>query len=117
MTGRVTGIGGVFRRAKDPAAVARWYADHLGLPSHAPWPQEAGPAVFAPFAEDTDYVPPVRPWMLNLRVEGLDALAARLETAGVAVERRAEWDSPEVGRFARIRDPEGLPIELWEPPA
>ena len=55
--------------------------------------------------------------MLNLRVEGLDELATQLLAAGIAVERRAEWDMPGVGRFARIHDPEGNPIELWEPDA
>lgn len=54
--------------------------------------------------------------MLNLRVTGLDGLVAGLEAAGVPVERRAEWDG-EYGRFARLHDPEGLPIELWEAPA
>jgi predicted enzyme related to lactoylglutathione lyase len=55
--------------------------------------------------------------MVNFRVSGLDALAARLKAAGIEVERRAEWDHPSVGRFARIHDLEGNPIELWEPPA
>ena len=55
--------------------------------------------------------------MLNLRVTELDALAAKLEAAGIAVERRPEWDATDYGTFARIHDPEGLPIELWEPPA
>ena len=54
--------------------------------------------------------------MLNLRVDGLEALTASLHDAGVAVETRAEWSTPETGRFARIHDPEGNPIELWEPP-
>lgn len=54
--------------------------------------------------------------MLNLRVSGLDDLVARLEAAGTSAERRAEWDHPDVGRFARVYDLEGNPIELWEPP-
>jgi predicted enzyme related to lactoylglutathione lyase len=114
--GSVTGIGGVFFRARDPEALARWYAEHLGVPSHGPWPQAAGIAVFAPFAAATDYWPADRAWMLNLRVEGLDALVARLAAAGIAAERREAWDNPDVGRFARITDPEGHPVELWEPP-
>ena len=69
--------------------------------------------VFAPFAADTDYFDAAQAFMLNLRVEGLDALAADLEAAGIAVERRAEWDTP-YGNFVRIVDPEGLSIELWE---
>jgi predicted enzyme related to lactoylglutathione lyase len=56
-------------------------------------------------------------FMLNLRVAGLDGLLAGLRAAGIAVETRADWDSPETGRFARIHDPEGNPVELWEPPA
>ena len=117
MTGRVSGIGGVFFRARDPDALAKWYADHLGVPSFGPWPQEEGISVFAPFAESTDYWPEGHAFMLNLRVEGLDALIDRLQEAGIAVETRPEeWDTPETGRFARIHDPEGTPIELWEPP-
>jgi len=53
--------------------------------------------------------------MLNLRTDDLDALAARLSEAGIAVETNPDWNSPEIGRFARIADPEGNPIELWEP--
>jgi glyoxylase I family protein len=118
--GRVTGIGGLFLRSADPAGLTQWYREMLGV--GAPegqwvWAQEAGPTVFAPFPADSDYFPVERQFMLNLRVIGLDALVARLESAGVAVERRAEWDSPEAGRFARIHDPEGRPIELWEEPA
>jgi predicted enzyme related to lactoylglutathione lyase len=55
--------------------------------------------------------------MLNLRVDNIDALIAALGNAGIAVETRAEWDQAGVGRFARLHDPEGNPIELWEPPA
>lgn len=116
----VTGIGGLFFRAKDPKGLASWYLTHLGV--GAPegeyvWPQKAGPTVFQPFPEDSDYFPADKRWMLNLRVDGLDGLLARLSAAGIAITRKAEWDSPEVGRFARISDPEGNPIELWEPPA
>lgn len=112
----VTGIGGLFFRARDPKALAAWYKTHLGIDAGAMavWAQEEGPTVFAPFSADTDYFPADRSWMLNLRVEGLDDLAAALVAAGIAVERRAEWDMPGVGRFARLHDPEGLPIELWE---
>jgi predicted enzyme related to lactoylglutathione lyase len=55
--------------------------------------------------------------MLNLRVSDLDSLLEQLASRGIAVVVKPEWDSPEVGRFARIHDPEGNPIELWEPPA
>lgn len=110
----VTGIGGLFFRARDPAALSAWYEDQLGV-SLGEWTQQAGPTAFAPFPIDTDYFPADRQWMLNLRVEGLDALATTLEAAGIAVERRPEWESTEYGCFARIHDPEGNPVELWEP--
>lgn len=111
----VTGIGGVFFRAQDPDALSAWYEAHLGVAGF--WSQGAGPTVFQPFPADTDYFAAERQWMLNLRVGDLAGLIARLTDAGVAVETRAEWDTPETGRFARIHDPEGNPLELWEPPA
>ncbi|RFA21176.1 VOC family protein [Subtercola boreus] len=114
----VTGIGGLFFRSRDPEARAAWYLEHLGIEAGGAgvWQQDAGATVFAPFAADSDYFARDQPFMLNLRVADLDAVVAPLEAAGVAVERRAEWEG-EYGRFARIHDPEGLPIELWEPPA
>ena len=113
----VNGIGGIFFRAADPTGLAEWYERHLGVTKlgETVWFQAAGPTVFAPFPADTDYFGRAgQAWMINFRVDDLDALVADLQTAGIAVERRAEWDS-EVGRFARIHDPEGNPIELWEP--
>lgn len=115
MTGRVTGIGGLFFRAQDPAALKAWYKEHLGVESAPVWMQDAGPTVFEPFAADSDYFPQNKAWMLNLRVDGLDAMIARLEAAGIEVLTDPSWDMPEVGRFVRIHDPEGTPIELWEP--
>lgn len=113
--GRATGIGGVFFRARDTEALAKWYEEHLGLPSF--WTQEAGPTVFAPFKADSDYFPAERQWMINLRVDDLDSLLQSLLEAGITSETRpAEWDSAETGRFARIHDPKGNPIELWQPP-
>ncbi|GAA3868203.1 glyoxalase/bleomycin resistance/dioxygenase family protein [Leifsonia kafniensis] len=115
----VTGIGGLFFRSRDPDARAAWYREHLGIDAGqgAIWTQQAGTTVFAPFASDTDYFAVDQSFMLNLRVTELDALAAQLEAAGIPVERRPEWDTADYGCFARIHDPEGLPIELWEPPA
>jgi glyoxylase I family protein len=116
----VTGIGGVFFRARDPAALSDWYRTHLGItqPDVAVWMQEAGPTVFSPFAATTDYFAADQQWMLNLRVQDLPGLIAQLQAAGIAVETRADWDGDgSYGRFARIHDPEGTPIELWEPPA
>ena len=115
----VTGIGGLFFRARDPDALKAWYQETLGIPaSPDSWSfdQQAGPTVFAPFKADTDYFPADRQWMLNLRVEGLDDLLATLRDKGVEIITSADWDSPETGRFARIHDPEGNPIELWEMP-
>lgn len=113
----VTGIGGFFFRARDPEALSAWYAQHLGVgaENHAPWETQAGPCVFAPFNADTDYFAADRQWMLNLRVDDLDRLLATLRAAEIAVITNPEWDMPGVGRFARIHDPEGNPIELWQP--
>jgi glyoxylase I family protein len=119
---KVTGIGGLFFRARDPAAVGRWYERHLGV-TRTPasydepgWRQEAGPTVIAPFPEQTNFFGDAKQtWMVNFRVGSLDAMAAQLRAAGIAVEV-----DPEVypnGRFARLSDPEGNPIQLWEPSA
>jgi predicted enzyme related to lactoylglutathione lyase len=113
---KAVGIGGVFFRASDTKALAEWYKTHLGVEGF--WMQEAGPTVFAPFPADTSYYPANKQWMINFRVDDLDGLMAQLTAAGIAVETRpTEWDTPETGRFARIIDPDGNPIELWQPPA
>ena len=82
-----------------------------------PWKQQAGPTVFAPFAADTKYFGPdmKQQWMINFRVTDLDAMVDQLQAAGIEVQSNPDWDVPEIGRFARIHDPEGNPIELWEP--
>lgn len=124
----VLGIGGLFFRAEDPDALTAWYGRHLAIgPGHNgtgtkneaswEWQTSAGPVVFAPFKQQTDYWPAGKSFMLNLRVSNLAGLISSLTAAGIDVETRAEWDTPETGRFARIHDPEGNPIELWEPPA
>lgn len=115
----VTGIGGVFFRAHDGGALRAWYQTHLGImfPDYTPWQQEAGPTLMMPFSADTDYFAADKQWMLNLRVTDLDGLIDDLRAAGIEVRTDPSWDSPETGRFARIHDPEGNPIELWEPPA
>jgi predicted enzyme related to lactoylglutathione lyase len=113
---KVTGIGGIFFRAADTKALDAWYETHLGIPGF--WQQEAGQTVFMPFAADTDYFPANKQWMINLRVDDLDALMAELAAAGIALETRPdEWDTAETGRFCRLHDPEGNQIELWQPPA
>jgi glyoxylase I family protein len=113
----VMGIGGLFFRARDPEALKAWYHTYFGMNrDDSPWQQEAGPTVFAPFAADTEYFPADHGWMLNLRVTGLDALITRLRDAGVEVITHPDWNG-DYGHFARVHDPEGNPIELWEPPA
>ena len=111
----VTGIGGLFFRAQDPEGLASWYETHLGITAGL-WQQQAGPTVFLPFPADSDYIAADRQWMLNLRVERLDPLLESLRAAGIEVATDPSWNTPETGRFARIRDPDGNVIELWEPP-
>ena len=117
---RVAGIGGFFFRSEDPGVLARWYEKHLGIDlvpesyDAEPWEQEAGPTVFAPFASNTEYFGrDSQMWMLNFRVKNLDAMVAQLREADIEVEVD-EADYPN-GRVARLYDPEGNPIELWEP--
>lgn len=115
----VAGIGGFFFRARDPEMLRAWYVEHLAVGSvpYGAWDTQDGPSVFSPFPADSDYFPVDRPWMLNLRVDDLDDLCARLRGAGVEVRTNPDWDMPGIGRFARIADPEGNPIELWQPEA
>ncbi len=117
---RVTGIGGFFFRARDPEALKAWYQQHLGVVQGGegnedePWRQEAGPTAFQPFPADTDYFGrPEQTWMLNLRVRDLDAMVAQLRAAGIEVT--VDPENYPYGRFARTHDPEGNPIELWQP--
>ncbi|MGH7620590.1 MAG: VOC family protein [Gemmatimonadaceae bacterium] len=119
---RVLGIGGVFFRARDPKALAAWYEQHLGIAKvpesgeHESWRQEAVSTAFAPFSQTTKYFGrDEQQWMLNFRVRDLDAMAAQLRAAGIEVEINPE--AYPIGRFARLHDPEGNPIELWEPGA
>ena len=123
----VTGIGGIFFRSRDPDALSAWYREHLGVgagcnesgdgdPADWYWRAQGGPTVFAPFPSETDYWAGDKAFMLNLRVSDLEAMMSQLATAGIPMETRPDWNSPETGRFARIHDPEGNAIELWEPP-
>jgi catechol 2,3-dioxygenase-like lactoylglutathione lyase family enzyme len=122
----IMGIGGLFIRSPDPDALAQWYKDVLGVgagfaadgePSEWSWRVAAGDVVFQPFAQDSDYFAADKAFMLNLRVRGLPALIDALEARGIPVEQRDEWNDPQIGRFARIHDPDGNPLELWEPPS
>ncbi len=117
---RVTGIGGLFFRAHDPKTLAQWYQDHLGVfvipqnKNDPVWQQQGGPTAFAPFPDKTGYFgDPTKQWMINFRVNDLDKMAAQLEAAGIAV--KIDPTTYPNGRFARVHDPEGNPIELWQP--
>jgi glyoxylase I family protein len=117
---KVSGIGGLFFKAKDPASLAGWYEKHLGISpiprsyEQDPWHQSAGPTAFAPFPETTDYFgDKAKLWMINFRVRDLDAMVSQLQAAGIGVSVDIH-DYPN-GRFARLHDPEGNPIELWQP--
>ncbi|MBW3584228.1 MAG: VOC family protein [Euryarchaeota archaeon] len=121
---RVTGIGGVFFKARDPEKLAAWYRDHLGISIEgwggARFPLGADGAagepftVWSPFPEDTDYfAPSTQPFMINFRVRDLHDLLDELEEKGVTVDDDRE--ESELGTFGWVMDPEGNKIELWEP--
>jgi len=119
---RVTGIGGIFFKAKDPKALGAWYRDVLGLEVSS-WggamlsydaPGHPSVAVWNPFAADTKYFEPsTREFMINFAVDDLDAFLTGLEAKGVAVHDRQQMDG--MGKFAWILDPDGTKIELWQP--
>ena len=108
---KVTGIGGVFFRSQDTKSLAAWYEQHLGVTEV--WQQEAGMTVFAPFKHTTDYFPAAKQWMINFRVDDLDAMVDQLRGAGETVDVNPERFPN--GRFADLRDPEGNGIQLWQP--
>jgi predicted enzyme related to lactoylglutathione lyase len=113
---KVTGIGGVMFRAKDPKALSAWYKEHLGIDGFK-WEQQAGPTAFAPSSADTDYFGnKSQQFMLNFRVDNLDGLLKHLKAGGVKIVKDAE-EYEDMGRFAHIEDLEGNRVELWEPPA
>ena len=114
---RVTGVGGIFFRAGDPGALRGWYAENLGIvdPHGEVWRQEEGPTVFAPFSAGTDYFGSrEQAFMLNFRVNDLDAMLAQLRAAGANVDDNVQEEDG-VGRFGWAADPEGNRFELWEP--
>lgn len=120
---KAIGLGGIFFRARDPQALAQWYATHLGLAVDPAYGgvrfdedvSRPGFTLWTPFAQDTAYFgDETQPFMLNFRVDDLDALLARLRAAGVWVDEQRE--DGEFGRFGWIRDPEGRRVELWQPP-
>lgn len=122
---RVTGIGGIFFKAKDPETLGAWYRDHLGL-DVADWggaifnwggpDSDAGMTLWSAFKSDTSYFEPgTASFMVNFRVADLHALLAALRSEGCNVEDRTE--ESEQGKFGWVVDPEGNKVELWEPPA
>ncbi len=112
---RVLGIGGLFFRAHDPKKLSEWYQTHLGVDQRV-WHQAAGPTAFTPFAMDSDYFgSKQQAFMLNFRVRSMDAMVAQLQKANIAV--KVDPEASPYGRFARLHDPEGNPIELWEQPS
>lgn len=122
MKNRVTGIGGIFFKTKDPNSVKNWYNKHLGLDTDQWgctfwWKDENGnkcSTQWSPFKEDTDYFEPSKKdFMMNFRVENLEELLQTLKAEGVQV--MDEIQKAEEGKFGWIIDPEGNKIELWEP--
>ena len=120
--GHITGVGGVFFKAKDPKALAAWYRDVLGLPLE-PWggaalrydaPKHPPALIWNAFPASTNYfAPSTGAFMINYAVDDMDAFLKRLGTKGVTILKRVDEDP--TGRFAWILDPEGNKIELWEP--
>ena len=122
---RVTGIGGVFLKSKDPKALAAWYEKHLGIPfgnqlyvdyvwKNPHNPDVPGHTVFSFFKQDSDYFSPgTSPFMVNFRVKDLHGLLDILRKEGVWVDEKVE--DYEYGKFGWIMDPDGNKIELWEP--
>lgn len=121
--GHITGVGGIFFKAKDPKALAAWYRDTLGMQLE-PWggaalrydaPQHPPALIWGTFPAATNYfAPSTSSFMINYAVDDLDAFTAKLKAKGVDVLKRTD---DATGRFAWIMDPEGNKIELWEPPA
>lgn len=123
---RVTGVGGIFIKAKDPEAMIAWYRKHLGLDIqdwggavfrwHTPEePNEHGATVWTIFPASSSYFEPsAAPFMVNYRVENLEELLAVLREEGCEVDEKTE--SSEFGKFGWVMDPEGNKVELWEPP-
>jgi predicted enzyme related to lactoylglutathione lyase len=123
---RVTGIGGVFFKAKDPLVLREWYREHLGIDledwggTAFRWvtpdnPNGTGTTVWSVFEESSTYfAPSTAPFMINYRVADLHSLLAALRAEGCAVDDKV--DESELGKFGWVMDPEGNRVELWEPP-
>jgi predicted enzyme related to lactoylglutathione lyase len=123
---KVTGIGGIFFKCADPKKMNEWYEKHLGIPmadygTMFEWreldnPEKTGYTVWSAFPDDTKYFDPSKKdFMINYRVENIEALVEELKKAGVKIID--EITPSEYGKFVHILDPEGNSIELFEPPA
>lgn len=116
---KVVGLGGIFYKAADPAKTASWYREMLGLGGEwgiaLRWADDGGEdpySLLSAFKAGTDYFDPSpQPFMINLRVDDLDAMAGELEAKGVEILGRQD---EEYGKFAWIMDPDGIKIELWQ---
>lgn len=122
--GRVTGIGGVFFKCDDADKQKSWYAEKLGIPMES-WgsafrwrqfenPEKTGSTAWSAFKKETKYLDPSdSSFMINYRVDDLEAMLERLKSEGVTVV--GDIESYDYGKFGWIMDPEGNKIELWEP--
>ena len=123
---KVTGLGGLFFKATDVDTTRNWYSKHLGL-EFSEWggwgwewrdrddPDRVGRTEWAPFKADTEYMAPSdQPFMMNFRVDDLDAMIQQLTAAGI--ELIGEPEDTEYGKFAWVMDPNGIKLELWQPP-
>ncbi|MEB2777601.1 VOC family protein [Algoriphagus sp. D3-2-R+10] len=124
MKKRVTGIGGIFFKVKDPNQTKDWYQKHLGLNTDQygtafEWrssenPEKMGFSQWSPMKDDTQYFKPSeKDFMINYRVENLVELVQELKAEGVTI--LDEIEDTEYGKFVHISDPDGHSIELWEP--
>jgi predicted enzyme related to lactoylglutathione lyase len=115
---QVTGFGGLFFKAEDPAKLYAWYEAHLGIkakPGEGMMFTDGGMVVWSIFPKSSKYFDPSKStFMMNFRVDDMDALLAQLKQAGVEIDKS---EKHEYGHFAWVMDPEGNRIELWQPPA
>lgn len=125
---RVTGVGGVFFKARDPASLSAWYKRHLGIDVQSwggaalRWADDVnapagGTTAWSLFSADSDHFAPSQSsFMINYRVADLTALLAALRSEGCNVLEQTTEDA-DYGKFGWVMDPEGNKIELWQPPA
>lgn len=123
-TPKVTGIGGIFFKTKNPKEIKEWYGKNLGLAvgeygspfefRNANRPEEINYLMWTPFKQETDYfAPSEKEFMINYRVQNIEGLVKKLKEDGVTVLDKIE--TYDYGKFVHIMDPEGNKIELWEP--